>query len=220
MRSQPKLIISYNYWPSFTDFVSALLLIFIFMTIYQFFTRFDLMQNLLIKAKQSQLLAAFQDTFSSEMDDGYITITTDGNLQRISYMDKLIFPSGKVELSDQHYLELSARILQAFGHGTFKRIMVEGYTDSDPINPYSNELRRKGITDNWDLSAARAVEVVRFLQKGFHIDPRLLSATGYSHYQSMMNATEVDKQRNRKIEIVLFYSMDDLNSGPDDMTDE
>lgn len=168
------------------------------------------MQNLIIKAKQGQLSTAFQEKFPNEIRNGYIKITTDGNLQRISYLDKLIFPSGKVQLADQHYLKSSAQIFKRFEHGTFKRIMVEGYTDSDPIKQESYELRRRGIKDNWDLSAARAVEVVRFLHDRVKIDPSLLSATAYSYHQSVSNATEEDKQRNRKIEIVLFYSMDDV----------
>jgi chemotaxis protein MotB len=182
------------------------------MFIYQFFTRFDQMQNLLIKAKQGDLFDAFQETFPYDMEKGNITISTDGNLQRISYMNKLLFESGKVELSDQRYVELSGQILKKFEHGTFKRIMVEGYTDDVPIGSQSVELRKnKGITDNWDLSAVRAIEVVRFLQEKIHIDPSLLSATGYSYHQSLSNDTEKDRKRNRKIEIVLFYSMDDNN---------
>jgi chemotaxis protein MotB len=121
-----------------------------------------------------------------------------------------LFSSGGVYLTDPYYLNHSARIFKDLGHGVFKRIQVEGFTDSDKINPQNEELKARGIRDNWDLSTVRAVEVVHRLQHDFRMDPKLLSATGYSWYQSHSNQSEQDKARNRKIEIVLVYSLSDV----------
>jgi len=57
---------------------------------------------------------------------------------------------------------------------------------------------------NWELSAARAVNVARFLQEDAGVDPTLLSATGFSEFQPRSpNDTPEGRQRNRRIEILL-----------------
>jgi len=58
---------------------------------------------------------------------------------------------------------------------------------------------------NWELSTARATQVTRYLQEEGGIDPKQLSATGYSEYQPVAsNDTDEDKAKNRRIEIVLL----------------
>lgn len=200
-----------DFWPNFVDLLSSLLLLFIFLAFYQFFSRYDLWQGLIIKSKQGQLLNEFQKEFPNEMKTSLITITIDGNLQRISYSDKLLFNSGAVALKDHSYLDRSAKILRKLDTGIFKKIQVEGHTDSVHISPTSKLYLEQGVKDNWDLSAARAVEVVRHLQTYFQINPELLSATGYSWHQAPSNPRWRDWERNRKIEIVLVYSMQDLH---------
>jgi chemotaxis protein MotB len=82
-----------------------------------------------------------------------------------------------------------------------KRIQVEGHTDNVRI---VSSLKKKFPT-NWELSTARATEVVRYLQEAGGIAPKLLSATGYSEYQPVApNDTDEGKHKNRRIEIVLL----------------
>src|SRR3546814_21184777 len=69
-------------------------------------------------------------------------------------------------------------------------LQVEGHTDTVPIN---NEQFRS----NWELSAARAISVVKFLvEQG--IPAERLSATGYGAYQPI---TPGDLERNRRLEM-------------------
>jgi len=77
-----------------------------------------------------------------------------------------------------------------------KLIRVEGHTDNVPVHAST-------WTSNWDLSAARALAVVRVLQeKG--VDPTRLAAAGYGEYQPIAsNDTPEGKSLNRRIEIVL-----------------
>ncbi len=82
-----------------------------------------------------------------------------------------------------------------------KRIQIEGHTDNAKI---MGSLKKKFPT-NWELSTARATEVARYIQEAGGIDPKLLSATGYSEYQPVAaNNTEEGKHKNRRIEIVLL----------------
>jgi len=79
-------------------------------------------------------------------------------------------------------------------------ISIAGHTDNVPIGP---DLVKQYPT-NWELSAARATSVARYLQDRSGIDPRLISATGYGQYQPIeSNKTEKGRARNRRIEIVL-----------------
>jgi chemotaxis protein MotB len=79
-------------------------------------------------------------------------------------------------------------------------INIAGHTDNVPIGP---ELVKQYPT-NWELSAARATSVARYLQDKCGIDPHLISATGYGQYQPIeSNKTEKGRARNRRIEIVL-----------------
>jgi chemotaxis protein MotB len=58
---------------------------------------------------------------------------------------------------------------------------------------------------NWELSTARATEVVRYLQEHGGLNPNLLSATGYGEYQPVApNDTDEGRHKNRRIEIVLL----------------
>ena len=76
---------------------------------------------------------------------------------------------------------------------------VEGCTDSVPIGSH---LRHRFPT-NWELSTARAAEVVKYLQaKG--IDPARLTAAGHGEYQPLeSNATAEGRQNNRRTDIDL-----------------
>ena len=77
---------------------------------------------------------------------------------------------------------------------------MEGHTDRTPLG---QELRQKYPT-NWELSAARAAAIVRFLQWRGGLDPERLSIRAYSSYRPMAsNKTEKGRRMNRRIEIIL-----------------
>jgi len=80
-----------------------------------------------------------------------------------------------------------------------KAIRIEGHTDNVQI---SSSLTGRYPT-NWELSAARAVNVTRYLQQQ-GIDPGVLSAVAYGEFHPVAgNDTEAGKARNRRIEIIL-----------------
>jgi chemotaxis protein MotB len=82
-----------------------------------------------------------------------------------------------------------------------KTIRVEGHTDNVAI---SDRLKQKFPT-NWELSTARASNVVRFLQEQVGIEPERLHAIGLSEYHPIAsNATAKGRSQNRRIEIGLL----------------
>jgi chemotaxis protein MotB len=84
-------------------------------------------------------------------------------------------------------------------------IRVEGHTDNVPMN---SSLYRS----NWDLSAARAANMVRLLTGQTSIPPERLIAVGYGEYRPVAdNSTEEGRAKNRRIDIiVLSEKYDDL----------
>ncbi|GAB4259572.1 MAG: hypothetical protein Kow0092_07880 [Deferrisomatales bacterium] len=84
--------------------------------------------------------------------------------------------------------------------GTGERIRVEGHTDDRPVG----RLLKYKFFSNWELSAARACSVVRYLQYGRDIAPERLEAVGLaSHRPVAGNRTAEGRRRNRRVEVVL-----------------
>jgi chemotaxis protein MotB len=79
------------------------------------------------------------------------------------------------------------------------KISIEGHTDNVPIGP---KLAQRFPT-NWELSTARATQVVRYLIS-LGADTARIGASGFSEYQPVApNDTPENQQQNRRIEIVL-----------------
>lgn len=122
---------------------------------------------------------------------------------KLTMSDELLFGSGSARITER-----GARLLERIG-GVIKpmhrRIRVEGHTDNVPISTAR-------FPSNWELSAARAVEVVRFFTKQVGIEPKLLSAAGYGSFKpKTANDSEANRAANRRVEIILGRTE---NSGP------
>lgn len=116
----------------------------------------------------------------------------------VTFVDEILFASGSAEMHAKGRGTVAKAVptLAALsGHW----ISVQGYTDSEPIGA---ALRGRYPT-NWDLSAARAVDVVGYLQSQ-GVDPGNLMAAGYGQYQPVAtNDTPQGRAKNRRIDIVL-----------------
>jgi chemotaxis protein MotB len=85
-----------------------------------------------------------------------------------------------------------------------RKYQIAGHTDNVPI-------KSKRFKDNWELSAARALEVVHFLIDQGGMDSKSLSAAGYADQLPVSpNDNTENKQKNRRIEIVLQPNLEDL----------
>ena len=88
-----------------------------------------------------------------------------------------------------------------------REFLVAGHTDNLGIASRSAPFK-----SNWELSTARAVTVVRFLQAE-GVDPRRLGAAGYSEFDAIAdNSTPQGRARNRRIEIVVVPNLEDLGA--------
>ena len=168
----------------------------------------------LSKEKEQELgrLRATYDTLvtdlKSEIEQGQVTITKMADRLSVSMVDKILFSSGDADISAQG-LKVLERVGNVLKNTEKKVIRVEGHTDNVPI---SSRLEEKFPT-NWELSTARATNVVRFLQDKVGIAPARLEAVGMSEYHPVAtNKTLVGRGQNRRIEIALLPDLGALRS--------
>jgi chemotaxis protein MotB len=113
----------------------------------------------------------------------------------VSLREVGFFNSGEaVLLTDgQSTLTRIARVLNDKGF----QIRVEGHTDNLPI--HTSQFK-----SNWELSTARATEVVSLMIEQHGFSPQLVSAAGYSEYRPIAsNDTEDGRKTNRRVDLVV-----------------
>ena len=149
--------------------------------------------------KLKQREADLRGRLQKELTDKDVEISQLKGQLTVSVLDKILFKSGSADIlpAGQAVLEKVARVLVQ----TDDMIRVEGHTDNVPI---IGRLKEKYYS-NWELSAARAASVVRYFQLGEHkIAPLRLEAVGFAEYRPLAaNDSDANKQRNRRVEIVL-----------------
>jgi chemotaxis protein MotB len=114
-------------------------------------------------------------------------------------VDRILFASGQAEVTKDG-LAVLKRVNNILKNVTDKSIRIEGHTDNVQIK---GQLTKKYPT-NWELSAARAINVTRYLQKQ-GIDPALLSAAAYGEFKPVAgNDSSEGRAKNRRIAIILL----------------
>ncbi len=156
--------------------------------------RQDSMLNLLHNSVKNALLGFSPDELTVEMKNGKVYV---------SLSDKLLFKSGDatVEAKGREALKKLAEVLNKSADIS---IAIEGHTDNVPI-------KTAIYKDNWDLSAARATNVVRLLTDEYKMDAKRLTAAGKGEFSPVAdNSTVEGKAKNRRTEIVLSPKLDEL----------
>jgi len=124
-----------------------------------------------------------------------ITVTTDSRGLIISLSAVSFFASGDATIN-QAKLPVLDSVLQVLDPLP-NQMRVEGFTDSMPI---SNQR----FADNWDLSAARAGNVLRYVIDHSSVPPEHLSIAGYGPYRPVgSNDTEEGRSLNRHVDIII-----------------
>lgn len=119
----------------------------------------------------------------------------------ISLADNMLYKSGSYEIGERAGETLS-KIAKIITDYKDYDVLVEGNTDNVPIS-------QKNIRNNWDLSALRASSVVQALQTRYGVDPKRLTAAGRGEYNPVAsNDSAVDKQRNRRTQIIITPKLD------------
>ena len=190
-----------------------------------------------VKEKQEKIIAAIANAYDIDYEevesdffkirleddsDTEILIRNEATLQRYSFSDRILFRRNKYDLNEE-----GKRTLRIVGREIeknlkdIKEIQIQGHADPDrPVDDFFFNL---------DLAASRAIEVYKFLQRSIRIDParHLMSATSFGEYKPVQRSTDDNtytqeklmehnkedelKARNRRIEILLFYRLEQAN---------
>ncbi|HNV86308.1 MAG TPA: OmpA family protein [Candidatus Omnitrophota bacterium] len=133
----------------------------------------------------------------AELGGGDLTLTMGDRGVVLTVLDRVLFDSGKAEIKDSAKPTLD-KVASILGQDAVDNmIYVEGHTDNVPI-------RHSGWKSNWELSTARATEVIHRLSDGGGIEPKRLVACGYGEFHPVAsNDTAATRQKNRRVEIVV-----------------
>jgi chemotaxis protein MotB len=146
--------------------------------------------------KKSQQYEQLAGQLQGQIKAGQIEISELRGKMLVKLKDKILFPSGSAKLSKEGSKTLDV-VAGVFKDMQGKNVVVAGYTDNIPV------ASSGAYKDNWELSTARAIAVVRYLQsKG--VPPALLGAAGFSEFRPVAaNDTPDNRGQNRRIEIAL-----------------
>jgi len=161
----------------------------------------------LLKAQEQarQRAAMFKDLlnkFKQMIDSGKLKVEVRKGRMIVKMSDKILFDPGKDDLKKEGKaaLEEVTKILIGIPDRAFQ---VAGHTDNVPI-------KSRKFKSNWELSTARAVNVVRFMTES-GMKPERLSAAGYGEFDPVGdNSTDEGRQQNRRIEITLMPSLEEM----------
>ena len=112
--------------------------------------------------------------------------------------DTMLFDPGSAIIKPQAKITLDkiAKTLEKFRNP----ILIEGHTDSMPI-------QNERFPSNWELSTARATNIIKYITKVHSFPPGRLSAVGYGEYMPIeKNTTPQGRAKNRRVDIIVLSS--------------
>ena len=150
-----------------------------------------------IAYEQGEMALIFQE-LSSAVDELGLTdelsFTTFQNGLVVSLADNALFDLGVAEISEEAFplLDKIGEIISKCPYS----VEIRGHTDDIPIHT-------ERFPSNWELSTARAVNVLRYFVEILGISPERLSAAGFGEFQPVVpNETDDLRSKNRRVEII------------------
>lgn len=198
-----------NRWVvSYADFVTMLLAL--FMVLYAV-VQID-------NEKLSALESKMQQQFNFTQKMGYNNIKNEDELEKIfeknisqtksinliksprglviRVNDKLIFDEGSAQIKPQ--AEKSLKEIVKTLTKIDNPVIIEGHTDSIPIN-------NQKYSSNWELSTARATNIISYAMNISKINPKRFSAVGYGEYVPIADNTSISgRMLNRRVDIIVL----------------
>jgi len=152
--------------------------------------------------QRAAMFKGLMEKFKNMIDSGKLKVEIRKGRMIVKMSDKILFDPGKADLKKEGK-QAMAEVTQILAGIPDRQFQIAGHTDNVPI-------RSRRFKSNWELSTARAVNVVKFMAEN-GMDPKRLSAAGYSEYDPVGdNSTEDGKMLNRRIEITLMPSIEEL----------
>jgi chemotaxis protein MotB len=166
---------------------------------YQEQDKTQLQQQLAASQQRQQQYDALVKSLSSEVEKGQLKVSQYQNMLSVDLAEQIFFDSGKATLKagGKDVLKKVGDALKGYDN---KVIRVVGHTDNVPLTKSLQAV----FPTNWELSVARATNVVRYLQE-VGIAPERMVASGRGEYDPVApNDSAEGRQKNRRIEIMLI----------------
>ena len=144
-------------------------------------------------------LQGLEDTLTefveNEQLEDNVDIVRDSDKITLRFSSSLLFESGKATLKSEvkPYLDKISKTLPKDYD-----VQIEGHTDNLPIH-------NAQFASNWELSALRGINVLKYMVNHCNIDSNRLSVAGYGEFRPIAdNSTPEGRSQNRRVDIILF----------------
>lgn len=228
-------ILDFNFWPSFSDLMLSLTLILVLVLfLVSAILNVGTIDLSHVENNQKQVIESIAYAFgvaakeakdsenmfiisTNSRDRGNIYIKNEPTVQKITFSSNILFPPDMIELNQKgrDALRKVGRILtRNLERGLIREIQIQGHADPTPSRLYGT---------NMQLAAMRAISVFNFLKDELNIDPaeNLMSTTSFGEYKPVQRSEDEKlynksflqhhnrspelKERNRRIELLIFY---------------
>lgn len=139
-----------------------------------------------------------EDQLAQEIKDKQVRLQMMEKGLVITFVADILFDSGKATIKPESHTSLDkvASVLNETVPNL--SVGIEGHTDDQPI-------KLSGWRSNWELSAARALSVLHYLENQGQVSPSRLKAEAFGEFHPVAaNDTKDGRQLNRRVEIVIL----------------
>ncbi|MBF0313850.1 MAG: flagellar motor protein MotB [Oligoflexia bacterium] len=151
------------------------------------------------EAKMEQVANMMAESLGKVLDqataDQIAIKVTPGVGVRIVLPEQITFDSGAATIKPAfaQALKQIANVIDRVDN----RVLIEGHTDNVP-------MRTERFASNWELSTARATQVLHLIVSRYRLNPRRFSAAGYGEYHPLAsNESALGRSKNRRVEIII-----------------
>lgn len=158
--------------------------------------------------EMEQLVTEIENFLDEENLHGAVTANRTGRGIVLVLQDRILFDPGEAEIlpSGEPFLQKIGKLFVDIPNN----IKVEGHTDSVPMSSYR-------YPSNWELSGARASSVIRYLLDHYPIAQERFSLAGFGETRPVApNDTSENRQKNRRVEIIILNETSEENDNQDD----
>lgn len=153
--------------------------------------------------REAAQFRALASKLKAMIDAGQLEVVMRDGRINLKLPDNILFPSGSKRLK-KGGRDALGQVAEALKSVQDRDFLIAGHTDNVPLKKSSR------FRDNWDLSAARAVEVVRLMIKSGVSETQLVAA-GYGEFDPIAsNETKEGRAKNRRLEIVLMPKIENI----------
>jgi len=194
-----------NFWPSLVDGMTSVLIIMFLLYIMKGMAGGEL-EAIRARRAMEALERMIEGRFQRAGLGDVVRCQYSTNILRVTFSEGVLFDPRQYRLQQRgrRVLAICADVLKSPEAPPYEQIQVEGHTDSVP---FADALYPH---DNWELSSARALEVLKHLL-ALGVRPQVISANGYADQVKMDKGRGPEADRkNRRIELRVIYSIPGL----------